>query len=252
MQRFIAKEWLALLQKNQLHLFELLWKYDGPWFEEPNRTRGGLSGVNYLALTDLHNVNKGLFLKRQDQFLRRSMMHPLVGEPTFLREYQVLRHLQQCAVLTPMVVFFEYKDAKSILITQALEGFVSVDRLLHDRHGLDIKQRNLIICETAKAIKKMHQSGVQHRSLYPKHLFVKTSANQVEVAMIDFEKSRITPLIAWLKFSDLVTLNYRTPLLSRSQRVYFLKCYFGVSKLSVLQKMLCRLIHHWTNKKMNH
>jgi hypothetical protein len=92
---------------------------------------------------------------------------------------------------------------------------------------------------------------VQHRSLYDKHLFINENLN---VALIDFEKSRITPFISWLKFSDLITLNYRTynyqtQNFTRTQRLHFFKQYFEIERLTLWHKWVCRYIVKKSLKK---
>ena len=103
-----------------------------------------------------------------------------------------------------------------------------------------------MIAAAAKAVRNLHQAGVLHRSLYTKHLFVKNTPhlvdNDFEVAVIDFEKSRISACMAWFGLSDLITLNYRTPELSRADRLYFFKCYFNVQKLTTPYQFLCRYL----------
>jgi tRNA A-37 threonylcarbamoyl transferase component Bud32 len=110
-------------------------------------------------------------------------------------------------------------------------------------------RKQAVIAGIARMVRKMHQAGVQHRSLYPKHLFVNENNGVVDVAIIDFEKSRITPWIALLKLSDLITLNYRTHSVSRTQRLYFFRQYLGVSRLNGWQKRVCCYIYQQSLKK---
>lgn len=245
-KQFSAPQHLALLNQNQLGDFDHIWAYQGAWFEPPNRERGGWSGVNFLTLKTTAGHQQDVYLKRQQGFTRRTWMHPIVGEPTFLREYNVMQHLQPYEVSTPQTVFFAAKQQEAILMTEALAGYVAWDSWRSAHLEAPNSRKKMVITAIAQMVKKMHQAGVQHRSLYPKHLFVKENNDDgelgVKVAIIDFEKSRITPWITFLKISDLITLNYRTLNLSRTQRLYFLKQYLGVARLTPWQRILCRYI----------
>jgi serine/threonine protein kinase len=235
---------LALLTLHQLATFEQLWAYAGDWFEPPNRERGGWSGVNFIELADETGKKHGFFLKRQQDHMRRSWRHPILGEPTFVREFEIIQHLQSHKVSTPNIAYFASQNAQAILLLEALDGFVSLDNL-QGKMQANTTKRNLI-GQLASAVRNMHQAHVQHRSLYDKHLFINEN---LEVSLIDFEKSRITLFIAWLTFSDLVTLNYRTHNFTRTQRLHFFKQYFEIARLTLWHKCLCRYIVKKSHKK---
>ena len=248
-KQFTAPQHLALLNQYQLTDFEQIWAYKGDWFEPPNRERGGWSGVNFLTLQSESGAKQAFYLKRQQGFTRRTLAHPVAGEPTFLREYKVMQYLQPYGVSTPQTVFFAAKSQEAILMTEALAGYIAWDEWRKVHAEASYLRKRSVISAIAKMIKKMHQAGVQHRSLYPKHLFVNENEGNAKVAIIDFEKSRITPWIAILKISDLITLNYRTLDISRTQRLYFFKQYLGVSRLNAWQKRICCYIHQQSLKK---
>jgi serine/threonine protein kinase len=242
LQSPISPQYLALLARHQLASFGQLWAYKGDWFEPPNRERGGWSGVNFIELSDEAGKKHGFYLKRQEGHMRRTWWHPIKGEPTFVREFEMIQHLNQHQVATPEVVYFAAQGNQALLLTKALDGFVSLDQL---KLNTDIN-KNILIGQLASAVRKMHQARVQHRSLYDKHLFVNEN---VEVALIDFEKSRKMPLIGFLKYADLITLNYRTHYASRAQRLRFFKEYFQIEHLTSHYKFLCRYIHQKSQKK---
>lgn len=246
MQSSISPQHLALLTQHKLASFEQLWSYGGDWFEPPNRERGGWSGVNFIELTDEFGKKQGFYLKRQQAHMRRSWRHPAVGEPTFVREFEIIQHLKQHNVKTPKIVYFANTKTQAILLTEALDGFVSLNKL---KDNINAK-KSVLISQLASAVRNMHQAQVQHRSLYDKHLFVKESNENIEVVLIDFEKSRVTPFISFLKFSDLITLNYRAHNFTRTQRLHFFKQYFEIERLTLWHKCLCRYIHKKSQKKI--
>ena len=239
MQSTISPQYQPLLQQHQLAGFEQLWRYEGDWFEPPNRERGGWSGVNYIELADATGKLQGFYLKRQQAHMRRTLRHPFVGEPTFVREFEILQHLSKHHVPTPKLVFFGSQQDKAILLTEALTGFMAADDWLKRHANISIHQQRTLMRALANAVRQLHQAGVQHRSLYLKHLFVRENiagftenSDSFEVATIDFEKSRITAFIAWFRFSDLITLHYRAVNISASNKLAFFKQYFGVMSLT--------------------
>ena len=248
MLTYLAPRWAELLNANQLATFAQIWAYKGDWFEPPNRERGGWSGVNFLTLKT-SDQEQALYLKRQQGFTRRTLKHPFVGEPTFRREFNVMQYLQPYGVGTPQTVFFAQQAQEAILMTEALAGYQAWDAWRSAHLDASRLRKQAVIAGIARMVRKMHQAGVQHRSLYPKHLFVNENNGVVDVAIIDFEKSRITPWIALLKLSDLITLNYRTHSISRTQRLYFFRQYLGVSRLNGWQKRVCCYIYQQSLKK---
>lgn len=253
MQSTISPQYQPLLQQHQLVSFEQLWGYQGDWFEPPNRERGGWSGVNYIELADANGKLQGFYLKRQQAHMRRTWRHPFAGEPTFVREFEILEYLGKHNVTTPKLVFFGSQQDKAILLTEALTGFMAADDWLKNHANITVNKQRALMRALANAVRKLHQAGVQHRSLYLKHLFVKENAgdsveNDFEVATIDFEKSRITIFIAWFRLADLITLHYRTANLRASNKLAFFKHYFGINALTgnalnSWHKFLCRYLN---------
>ena len=238
-----------LLQQYQLADFEQLWGYQGDWFEEPNRERGGWSGVNYIELADQDGQKHAFYLKRQQAHMRRTWRHPIAGEPTFVREFEILQHLSKHHVPTPKLVFFASHQDRSILLTEALTGFMDADNWIKNHPNLSIKRQRMLMRSLASAVRKLHQAGVQHRSLYLKHLFVRELNGVFEVAIIDFEKSRISNWIKGLRLSDLITLHSRTANVSVANKLAFFKQYFGIQHFTTSYKILCRYLHRQSIQK---
>ena len=249
MQSTLSTQYQQLLQQHQLASFEKLWDYKGDWFEPPNRERGGWSGVNYIELANEAGQKHGFYLKRQQAHTRRTWQNPIAGEPTVVREFQILEHLSKHHVATPKLVFFGSQQNKAILLTEALTGFMDADMWLKNHADISIKRQRMLMRALATAVRKLHQAGVQHRSLYLKHLFVRELNGVFEVATIDFEKSRITKMISWLRFSDLITLHYRTADLSAGNKLAFFKQYFDIKHLTASYKYLCRYLHQQSLQK---
>jgi hypothetical protein len=173
-----------------------------------------------------------------------------VGEPTFAREFAMMQYLKRHDIAIPNMVFFASKQTQAVLLTEALEGYIAFDRWLECHATASLIKKRALLRALAQAIRDLHQARVQYRSLYAKHLFIKDNAEQFDVALIDFEKSRVSMLIPMFKYFDLLTFNYRTPNLSRTQRLYFFKQYLNVDHLNAWHQWLCRLIYKHSLRKL--
>lgn len=229
----MASSHAACLKKHGLDTPEALWAYEGDWFETPNRKRGGWSGVNYLSLE-----GQGYYLKRQEKYQRRSWRHPFAGEPTYVREFEMLQYLQKQPVKTPELVYFAQNQHQSIMITAELQGFVPVDQWLLQYAEQD---RQPLLRALAAAVRLLHQTGVEHRALFLKHLFVKPIVNDFEVAMIDFEKARCSPWMWHSGLYDIKRCLQRATMLSQADKIYFLQAYWQTKQLNWWQQHLS----HW-------
>lgn len=250
---FVDPSWKKLLEHNHLLSFEQAWSCQAAWIETPNDDRGGWSGVSRILLTRHDGSEVGAFLKRQQNHTRRSWLHPVKGELTFAREFEIIRHLQKRGAATPQPVLFserrEHGRQQAVLMTEELAGYQSLEDLGEQVFALPPSSQRLLLRALATSVRRMHMAGIQHRSLYAKHLFIKPQDEAYQVALIDFEKSRRSFLPILRTYFDLVTLNYRTPRWSQRQRLYFFKQYYAVAKLKPWQKWLCRLIQQRSMQK---
>lgn len=254
MVEFVAPKWQVLLVLNQLDSFDMVWRCKVAWVETPNVDRGGISGVGRVMLQSSQGDAVGAFIKRQQNHTRFSWRHPLRGEATFRREFYIVQHLRHHGVptLEPMLFSESYAgpEMRAVLMTVALDGYQPLDVLMANPEFAQMtsQEKRRLLAAAAETVRKMHTSGVEHRSLYAKHLFAMRQADGYRVVVIDLEKSRRNLLPVLRTVSDLVTLNYRTPVWSRSQRLYFFKQYYATPSLNAWQRILCRLIV-WRSRK---
>ena len=107
--------------------FEHYWRQEGEWVEEPNRRRGGESGVQRI-----HEDGKLLYAKRQVGHIYRSWRYPQ-GRPTVLRERDALLGLRELNVNVPELVFCGAKQAgdkqwRALLVTASLDGYIEIEK----------------------------------------------------------------------------------------------------------------------------
>lgn len=255
MKIYISPAWQRLLQFNNLADFEKIWSCEVEWVEAPNDGRGGLSGVGRVYLNCLDGTQLTAYLKRQQNHIRKSWRYPVRGEATFGREFKLIRQLQKADVgtLEPMFFAEDYASgyARALLMTVELTGYLPLDEFAAtDRFkNLALSEKRFLLQCVARTVKRMHDAGVQHRSLYAKHIFVKPVENNYQIAIIDLEKSRVSKLLFLRRFYDLVTLNYRTEGWTCSSRLYFFKQYYGIQSIGFWHKWLCKMINKRSVRK---
>jgi hypothetical protein len=96
--------------------FDAFWRNNSPWFEAPNIRRGGWSGV-VKCVVDSFGQPQKVFIKRQENHVTKTLMHPIKGIPTFLREYRNIQSLNAKNIPTLDVLYFETKASKAVLVT---------------------------------------------------------------------------------------------------------------------------------------
>lgn len=228
--------------------FDYLWNIQAEHIDHLNRRGQGWSAVSCIQLAG--QQDKRFYLKRQENYFSRNLRHPCRGQLTLVNEHRILSYLAAHGVGTPNIAFFasDATGRRAILMTEELAGYHDLAYYL--AQGLfanGAKQGYQLLQAIAQQVRKMHQAGVQSRSLYPKHIFIAPEVNKqgavaFKIAMIDFEKSRISRFKPWAFVRDLVSLNARTKPLSVKHRIYFFKAYCAASHLNGWQRWLMRWI----------
>jgi len=248
---FIADEWRNLLRQNELDSFDALWDLDVEWFEEPNVRRGGWSGVARIQLKSSEGKEIGIFLKRQQNHMCKSLRHPIRGVLTFAREFENIHRFQQINVPALEPIFFGQRhingDYRGILLTRELEGFSPMDaeKFRPGRIGVlaSIKARRALFEELAAMLRRLHADNRQHSCLYFKHIFIKPlSSEKFDIRLIDLEKARWQPLKSRAAFRDLYSLSRHAEHWPRTDYMRFFLIYRQEQRLSSASKKLWRAI----------
>lgn len=257
-ERLVHPQWAPILAHNRLADFNALWDLQVEWFEEPNRARGGWSGVARVRLDTPDGAAVNVYLKRQDNYRTRSLRQPLQGEPTFARERRNLQHFAAAGIPSQTLVCYMRRSRaghdRAILVTEELQGFISLEALLRDwqqRGWPDPVEQRRLIAALAGPIRRMHAHRWRHGSLYPKHLFVRgfscgttvggvsseSPGTHYEVRIIDLEKSKRTLSTLTAGVRDLGKLNRRLLQLRPITRLRFVDAYFGSHPASGLWRL---------------
>ncbi len=249
---FQSAHYQQIFAQHQLPDFEAIWAREITWFEPPNERRGGWSGVGKLVLQTDNGQSLSIFVKKQQNHGRKSWLHPVFGEPTFRREFQNLVFLQKRDIGAPKVVYYAEKLAtkQAILISENLADFVPLDTI--NLTQLQLAQQKSLVKKIATEIKRFHDTGMVHRALYPKHIFVKNaesaSDNTTEIAVIDLEKARFSPLAWYRAYFDLAAFLRHAIGWQDESKLLLIKSYLEKSDLSFFDKLLYSLIRRRANR----
>ena len=115
--------------------------------------------------------------------------------------------------------------------------------------GYTQQQRTAIIQSTAQLVSRLHRQGLEHRCLFPKHIFVKAAPPHDWACLIDLEKSRWKPWGNGRRVRDLTTLARRTSNITNRDRVLFFHHYLGIDRLNSNAKKLWWQVEQRIKKK---
>ena len=247
MKTFIADNWQAILEYNNLADFDKLWTLEAQWFEEPNRRRGGWSGVARISLKLPAGGECGLFLKRQEDHVSRTLLHPFRGELTFCREFRNIQRFRAAGIPALEAVYFARQKVggrrRAVLLTRELAGYYALDSAVFEAERKKTPTaaiRKKLLPAVASVLRRMHRARLQHNCFYPKHIFVKKTGGNFAVRLIDLEKVKWQPRRLSAVLRDLYTLNRHAVQWSRTDRMRFFLLYRQEKKLSNESKRIWR------------
>ncbi len=249
---FHSNYYQQLFAQHQLADFAAIWSREIAWFEPPNERRGGFSGVGKLLLQAVDGKSFTFFVKKQQNHGRKSWAHPIMGEPTFRREFHNLTFLQKHNIGAPKVVYYAESTSanQAILITEDLTDFVPLDTI--HLNQLQLAQQHNLVKKVATEIKRFHDAGMVHRALYPKHIFVKNAQSTLdttpEIALIDLEKARFSPLAWYRAYFDLAAFSRHAIGWDDGSKLLLIKSYLEKNELSFFDKLLSNMITRRANR----
>ena len=160
---------------------------DGVLLKSPNERGDGWSKVELIetdrwADQQIHRV----VVKTQYRYDCRPLWNALRKTPRVHRECRALQKLRRGGVAVPKVLSYSYDGTEAVLITDYVEGGLSLDKAL----GLEGVDRDTIISAVAIEIGRLHRIRWTHGALYPAHLLITEPLQQPRVHLIDLEKAK--------------------------------------------------------------
>ena len=257
---YISPDWQPILTDQQLNSFNSLWNLDLPAVDEGNQGRGqnGWSQVCIHIIDTKSGSSRRLIIKRQSNYRSRTVRHPIKGISTFLKEYNFIQRYMTLKIpaLTPVYCATRQqgKETQVILITEYLDGYQSLAEIQKGwTKKSSWRKRTTIVHGIARLIATLHRQNLEHRCLYPKHIFVATQHDDLQAdrqaCLIDLETTRWKPFGLGLPVRELSILARRTNNATTRDQILFLRHYLGINKLDANAKKLWRQIEIRINKK---
>ncbi|MCM8542847.1 MAG: lipopolysaccharide kinase InaA family protein [Lentisphaeraceae bacterium] len=251
MTEYLNPLWGSFLAEHQYSTFDSLWDRNDEWFETPNkgRSKHGWSGVCRIEVG-----NRVFFLKKQENFYTYSIKKPL-GISVAEKEFKNLKLFKKLNVPSMEVVYFGVRKfngkLQAMIMTVELKDYFSLSdatAYLETQKPCLTHRRN-VISRIATFLRDAHEKNVMHYSLYPKHIFIsesflkeKDESLEPLCRFIDMEKALQVKWGQKKQLRDLETLNRHSSYWSKTDRIYFLKCYLGTNKVdSELRKIVNRI-----------
>lgn len=236
----IRPDWAAMLSAAGLDQFQAWWTLRLDEVEAGNRRRGGWSAVcrHHLA------PGTGVFVKRQEDHVYRSVCHPLRGRLTGEREFRVLMRCQAADIAVAEPVLFAAQDTdghlRGVLVTRELAGYRALEDLTADwqQHGWpDPRQRQRVLRAVAAVVRRLHALHLEHNCFYPKHIMVhvgwlagEDAGGVPPVALIDLEKCKWRLRRLDCTRRDLDSLNRHSHGWSQADRRRFVGYYLAAGR----------------------
>ncbi len=233
-------DWAGALAAAGLNAFDPWWALRLDEVEPGNQRRGGWSSVCRHRLPP----DTGLYIKRQEDHVRRSWRHPLRGRLTGALEFDALQCCQAAGVAAAEPILYAEQHAdghrRGVLVTRELAGYRALEDLIADwqQHGWpNLSQRKRLLRAVATLIQRLHRAHLEHNCLYPKHLMVHTGwlagadvGDAPPVALIDLEKCKWRWQQQTCARRDLDSLNRRSAGWSRTDRRRFMGYYLNAGR----------------------
>ena len=201
------------------------------------------------------NLNSGsaIYLKRhypESIFTTIKSFLKLAAEPTAFDEFENIIAFLRAGLptITPIAAG---RKRGSFLVTEALEGCTRLDDYL-GQTKLARAAKQELTDRVAGLIQKMHASGFNHRDLYLCHI-LRDEAGKLYI--VDLHRVQRRPAVPgrW-QVKDIAALNYSAPagIISRTDRLRFLKAYLGTERLSGRDKGFVLKVLKKTQKMVKH
>ncbi len=211
-----------------------------------------------LDLTDFHGKRQTFYLKRYQRPPIREQLRRIVfqraGRATAWWEWRSIRSLAAAGIPAPTPVAYGEKmrgifERRSFLLTEAIPG-ESLERWVPEHLGpgrdVDWQTRRGLVRQLALLVRTLHRRRLVHRDLYLSHVFISHNRDGKAVLhLIDLQRV-FRPRWRWRRWQvkDLAALHYSTPIecVPVTERVRFLRHYFGVRKLGPDHRRMIRSI----------
>lgn len=184
---FTGQDDREFLQSRGFLGFEGFWSLPQIFVDDINYRRGGWSGVSKLCLWD-GDSQRNYYVKRQVNQFRYSLKKPF-GALTFEHEAEAIARSRALGLPTVDIACWgvrkEVGSTKGLLVTPEID-FSSLEAILATQKYSPTL--GVLLYRCGQQLLEMHDHGLQHGALYPKHIYVDQQSGIIK--LIDFERAR--------------------------------------------------------------
>lgn len=243
MRSYIDKDFEKVLKQEGIEGFDGLWHHPMQLVEEGNfRKAGEQSEVSRW---------RDVYVKKQQNYKTR-MSRYFKPKAVCGREFENIQAWRKMGIPTLEALYFhqEAKASRAILITRALDGYISFEEWLNKTD--DPIMRGRVFKVVAETLADINRRGWYHRCYFPKHIFVRED-NPESLKIIDLEKARRMFRTQYRDLSEIVTFYRRCPNTNPKEMLNFMKAYWGVNKFTLKhRKFLQKLEQRLAEKRARH
>ena len=262
--KYLHTDWQQTLNSIELVNFDAWWNLDAKPVEAPNTIAGKPNAWSHVCSLKTAE-GKTLYLKRQQDFYPKNLLQRFCKQLTFTREFKNYHLVKSAGIIVYDLIYFESRitngHRQAIYVAEGLDGFISLDKLIPiwNANGWPPRtDRRRILSPLLETIKNLHSHGILHNALSPRHLFFNLSTDhpydmpdKIDFRLIDFERlKKLNQRSDKPIQRDLFTLHRRGLHWPNSDRVWFLKNYLEISKLTPEAKTIIREFQKRAKKKL--
>ncbi len=262
----VNRRFASLLAENGLTTLRSVFRFDGgQCLDKPSL--GDWRRRIRLTLRSAAGNQQVFYLKRYDRppwqsQLERILTKRAARSAAWWEQHQA-KQLLRAGIPTISVVAFGERmrgwiERRSFILTEAIAG-ESLERWVPrnwpDGHE-HVRCRRALLEGLARMIAAFHDAGLAHRDLYLSHIFISHNRDgRPAFRLIDLQRV-LRPgwrRRRWL-VKDLAALNYSSPagLISKTDRMRWLRTYLGVRRLGDGHKRLARQVLAKTQRIARH
>jgi len=191
-----------------------------------------------FKLADAEGNEQPFYIKRHSPSSWKEYVKPLLRCRLPIlgarHEWDAILRFHRAGINTMIPAVLGESAGYSLLVTRSLEGCRKVSHWLRGSHqdGYSAQPtaaaRRNALGAVARLAYNMHTRGLHHQDFYVHHLLRTTDGEQEELYVIDLGRACHRPHLArrWI-VKDLAQLSYSVPECSRTERLRFLRAYFG-------------------------
>jgi len=242
----VSHDYVWLLHRNRLDTFESF--YDESLVGKPLRVVGRRANLRFTLAGDAGR-KLGVFMKRHEPtgFPEKIASWLRFRRPrTAARaEWENIRRLAGIGIATaaPVALGEDPATGRSFLATAELERAVPADDFARARFASDdadaVAARRRFARDLGELVRRLHSARLTHRDLYLCHVFVRESAGDFLLHLIDLQRVERCVLRRW-RVKDLAQIEFSRPpgTFTRTDGLRFLHACFAADRLDAEQKGL--------------